>query len=79
MARKTDESFVATTDDYRNALLDEGFAIMAERGRKPFALDFFARMRRRNQQQRPQPLRLHLVMGEATLKLSNVAEGLRRG
>jgi MPBQ/MSBQ methyltransferase len=79
-ASKTDESFVATTDDYRNALLDEGFAIMAERERKQFALDFFAQMRQRNQQQGPQPLGLHLVMGEtATLKLSNVVEGLRRG
>jgi MPBQ/MSBQ methyltransferase len=79
-ASKTDESFVATTDDYRNALLDEGFAIMAERERKQFALDFFAQMRQRNQQQGPQPLGLHLVMGEtATLKLSNVLEGLRRG
>ena len=79
-ASKTDESFVATTDDYRDALLDQGFAIMAERERKQFALDFFARMRQRNEQQRPQPLGLHLVMGEtATLKLSNVVEGLRRG
>jgi MPBQ/MSBQ methyltransferase len=79
-ASKPDESFVATTDDYRKALLDEGFAIMAERERKQFALDFFARMRQRNEQQRPQPLGLHLVMGEtATLKLSNVVEGLRRG
>jgi MPBQ/MSBQ methyltransferase len=79
-ASKTDESFVATADDYRNALLDQGFAIMAERERKQFALDFFARMRQRNEQQRPQPLGLHLVMGEtATLKLSNVVEGLRRG
>jgi SAM-dependent methyltransferase len=79
-ASKPDESFVATTDDYRKALLDEGFAIMAERERKQFALDFFARMRQRNEQQRPQPLGLHLVMGEtATLKLSNVVEGLLRG
>lgn len=79
-ASKTDESFVATTDDYRDALLDQGFAIMAERERKQFALDFFARMRQRNEQQRPQPLGLHLVMGEtATLKLSNIVEGLRRG
>jgi MPBQ/MSBQ methyltransferase len=79
-ASKTDESFIATTDDYRNALLDEGFAIMAARERKQFALDFFAQMRQRNQQQQPQPVGLHLVMGEtATLKLSNVVEGLRRG
>jgi MPBQ/MSBQ methyltransferase len=79
-ASKTDESFVATTDDYRNALLEQGFAIMAERERKQFALDFLARMRQRNEQQPPQPLGLQLVMGDtATLKLSNVVEGLRRG
>jgi ubiquinone/menaquinone biosynthesis C-methylase UbiE len=79
-ASKADESFVATTEDYRNALVDEGLAIIAERERKQFALDFFARMRQRNEQQGPQPLGLHLVMGEtATLKLGNVVDGLRRG
>lgn len=79
-ASKMDESFVATTEDYRKALVDEGFAIIAERERKQFALDFFARMRQRNQQQGPQLLGLHLVMGEtATLKLSNVVDGLRSG
>lgn len=79
-AGKADESFVATVDDYRQALADEGFAIAAERERKQFALDFFARMRQRNEQFGPQPLGLHLVMGEtATLKVGNVVDGLRRG
>ncbi len=67
-ASKADESFVAALDDYRQALVDEGFAIEAERERKQFALDFFASMRQRNEQFGPQPLGLHLVMGEtATL------------
>jgi ubiquinone/menaquinone biosynthesis C-methylase UbiE len=79
-ASKADESFVATTDDYRKNLIDQGFAITAQSERKQFALDFFARMRQRNEQQGPRPLGLHLVMGEtATLKLSNVVDGLRRG
>jgi len=79
-ASKTEESFVATVDDYRQALVDAGFAIAGERERKQFAIDFFARMRQRNEQLGPQPLGLHLVMGEtATLKMSNVVDGLRRG
>jgi ubiquinone/menaquinone biosynthesis C-methylase UbiE len=79
-ASKTEESFVATVDDYRQALVDAGFAIAGERERKQFAIDFFARMRQRNEQSGRQPLGLHLVMGEtATLKMSNVVDGLRRG
>ena len=79
-ASKTDESSVRTTEDYRKALVEQGFAIIAERERKQFALDFFARMRQRNEQQGPQALGLHLVMGEtATVKLGNVVDGLRRG
>ncbi len=74
------ESFVATVDDYRQALVDAGFAIAGERERKQFAIDFFARMRQRTEQLGRQPLGLHLVMGEtATLKMSNVVDGLRRG
>ena len=79
-ASQADESFVETTAAYRRALVDAGFAIAAERERKQFALDFFARMRHLNEQQGPQPLGLHLVMGEtATLKMSNIVDGLRRG
>jgi ubiquinone/menaquinone biosynthesis C-methylase UbiE len=79
-ASKADESFVATADDYQNALVDEGFSIAAERERRQFALEFFERMRQRNEQSGPQPLGLHLVMGEtAMLKMSNVVDGLRRG
>jgi MPBQ/MSBQ methyltransferase len=79
-ASKTEESFVATTDDYRQALVDAGFAITAERERKQFAIDFFARMRQRNEQFSPPPPGLHLVMGEtAKLKVSNMLDGLRGG
>jgi hypothetical protein len=60
--------------------LDLGFAIAVERERKQFAIEFFARMRQRNEQRGPQPLGLHLVMGEtAMLKMSNVVDGLRSG
>ncbi len=79
-ASKTEESFVATADDYRQALVDAGFAITAELERRQFALDFFARIRQRNEQFGPQPLGLHLVMGEtAALKMSNLVDGLRGG
>jgi ubiquinone/menaquinone biosynthesis C-methylase UbiE len=79
-ASNADESYVATVDDYRQALVDLGFAIAAERERKQFAIEFFARVRQRNEQLGPQPLGLHLVMGEtATLKMSNLVDGLRRG
>jgi len=79
-ASNADESFVVTVDDYRQALVNGGFAIAAERERKQFALDFFARMRRRNEQAEPQPLGLHLVMGETgMLKMSNLVDGLRCG
>jgi len=79
-ASESEESFVATADDYRQALVDAGFVITAERQRKQFALDFFARLRQRNEQFGTQALGLHLVMGEtATLKMSNLVDGLRRG
>jgi len=79
-ASSADESFVATVDDYRKALVDGGFAIAAERERKQFAIEFFERMRQRNEQRGPQPLGLQLVMGEsAVLKMSNVVDGLRSG
>jgi MPBQ/MSBQ methyltransferase len=79
-ASKKEESFVATLDDYRRALANEGLSSVAARERNQFALEFFARMRQRNEQQGPQPLGLHLVMGEtATLKLNNVIDGLRGG
>jgi ubiquinone/menaquinone biosynthesis C-methylase UbiE len=79
-AGKADESFVATIDDYRQAMVAQGFSTAAERERKQFAIDFFMRMRQRNQQLGPQPVGFHLVMGEtAPLKMSNVVDGLNRG
>jgi len=79
-ASAVQESFVASVEDYRNALAYEGFSILAERERKEFAIDFFERMRQRTAQEGPQPFGIHLIMGETGVaKTSNVLDALRRG
>ena len=74
------DSFVSPAGDYRQLLSEAGFAILAERERRQFAIDFFERMRLRAEQPGPRPLGIQLIMGEAAMaKTGNVLDALRRG
>ncbi len=78
-ARQPETSFLASPDDYRQALLAAGFRIEHERNRRQFALDFMQKMRQRAESA-PPLVGLHLLMGEQTpLMLSNVAAAFASG
>ncbi len=69
-------SAVASPDDYKAALEAAGFRITAERNRRAFALDFFARLQA-TAASGPPPLGLHILMGEtARTKVLNMIENI---
>lgn len=74
-------SFVAAPEDYRAAAVAAGFAVEAERDRRDFALDFFARQKARIAAAGgPPPLGLHLLMGEtAAPKIANMIANIESG
>lgn len=73
-------SFLETPEAYRAALEAAGFSIAAERDRRDFAIDFFARMRARVAESGPPPLGLHVLMGaEAPTKVANMVAALEAG
>jgi SAM-dependent methyltransferase len=74
-------SFVQTPEAYRQALADAGFTVEQERDRSDFALDFFRRLRARQQADGgPPPLGLHLTMGSnAPQKVANMLSNLESG
>ena len=73
-------SAVAPVASYRSALESAGFHILAERNRRDFALEFFARLKSgTGNRQGPPPLGLHILMGStAPLKISNMIENISR-
>ena len=73
-------SAVAPIAGYRSALESAGFHILAERNRREFALEFFARLKSNAAaQQGPPPLGLHILMGStAPVKISNMIENISR-
>ncbi len=74
-------SAVGTPDDYKTALRSAGFEIVAERNRREFALQSFARLQAvPGAAQAPPPLGTHILMGDtAAVKVRNVAENLAAG
>ncbi len=74
-------SAVATPDRYKRALHDAGLALLAERDRRGFALEFFAELAANTSAATgPPPLGLHLLMGDTRAeKLQNVVENIRAG
>lgn len=74
-------SFLGTPEDYRAAAEAAGFAVIAERDRRAFALDFFARMiERMKAAGGPPPLGFHLLMGEtAGQKVANMRANIEAG
>jgi ubiquinone/menaquinone biosynthesis C-methylase UbiE len=74
-------SAVATPAEYREALEKAGFAIVAERNRRDFALAFFDQLRTRTAAAGgPPPLGLHILMGRNTPdKLQNMIQNISGG
>ena len=80
-ALNADLSAVAETGEYKNALERAGFAIVAERNRRDFALAFFADLRAKTAAAGgPPPLGLHVLMGKTTPeKVQNMIENISNG
>lgn len=74
-------SALAPPQAYREALQLAGFELLAERDRRDFALDFFARIKASSAGAvGPPPLGLHLVMGaSAGLKVKNMVANIASG
>jgi SAM-dependent methyltransferase len=73
-AATAEASVVASPDEYKSALNAVGFRVIAERNRREFALDFFARLQASTAAAGgPPPLGLHILMGEtAPMKVKNM-------
>jgi len=80
-ATVAETSFVSTPREYREVLTDAGFALVGERDRRGFALDFFERLRAGGAAtEGPRPLGLHLLMGEdASTKVENMIANISGG
>lgn len=80
-AMRPETSFLGTPGDYREAARAAGFEVAAERERRAFALDFFARMAERMRAAGgPPPLGIHLLMGDtAPVKIANMVANIQAG
>lgn len=80
-ATTASSSAVAPPGEYRDALEKAGFAVVAERNRREFALAFFDQLRARTAAAGgPPPLGLHILMGRNTPEkvqnmIANIASG----
>ena len=74
-------SALESTDAYRSALSAAGFELLAERDRREFALEFFARLKQAmDASAGPPPLGLHLTMGrDALAKMRNMITNIQAG
>ncbi len=77
-AATAEASVVASPDEYKIALNAVGFRVIAERNRREFALDYFARLQASTAAAGgPPPLGLHILMGEtAPIKRKNMIENI---
>ena len=80
-ATVAETSWVASPDDYKEALGTAGFELSYECNRRDFALQFFERLRADAAvAQAPPPLGLHILMGEnASLKVQNMIDNISEG
>jgi ubiquinone/menaquinone biosynthesis C-methylase UbiE len=80
-ATTADQSAVAEPAQYKKALQKAGFAIIAERNRRDFALAFFADLRAEALAAGgPPPLGLHVLMGKTTPeKVQNMIDNISNG
>ena len=77
-AARPQESALGSPDEYRRALEGAGFRIVAERNRRDFAIEFFARLQVNvSVADGPPPLGLHILMGEtAPTNIRNMVENV---
>ena len=77
-AASADANAVASPDEYKDTLKAAGFQLLAERNRREFAVEFFARLQANAATaQGPPPLGLHILMGEtAPVKVKNMIENI---
>ena len=73
-------SKLATPDQYCDALTGAGFSTAKEQVRRDFAIDFFNRIKSKNDAAKgPAPIGLHLLMQESTaLKIQNMIENIAK-
>lgn len=74
-------SFVDDLPTYRTALEAAGFEVEQLRDRCAFAIDFFASMRKKSENEGgPPPLGLHIILGQdAPLKIANMVDAIVAG
>jgi ubiquinone/menaquinone biosynthesis C-methylase UbiE len=72
---------LAWREDYLTALQAAGFEILAERNRRDVALAYFAAQQKKtNAPQKPEPLGLHILLGERRpAQVRNMMEGVSAG
>lgn len=80
-AAEDNTSKLATPDQYKQALTDAGFKVMAESDRRDFGLEFFKQMRSKIEANGgPPPLGLHTLMQKsASVKLKNMVDNIVAG
>lgn len=79
-ASAAETSLLASPEQYKQAISDVGFQLLAERNRREFALEFFARLQASVAAAGgPPALGLHVLIGEsAPLKFKNMIEGINQ-
>jgi len=81
-AAEISTSKLSTPEQYKQALADAGFEVLAENNRRDFALEFFRQLRAKTQASGgPPPLGLHTLMRETTAEkiqnmIANISSGL---
>lgn len=72
---------LATSEWYKAALAKAGFKVSLENNRREFALEFFKKMKEKNEANGgPPPLGLHTLMQKSTpVKLKNMLDGIEEG
>ena len=80
-AATPETSALHSLDDYRVALRAADFTISAERNRRDFALEFFAKLKASTTgASGPAPLGLHILMGDtAPRKIANMVANIASG
>ena len=74
-------SKLSTPDQYKQALINAGFAVSKENNRRDFAIEFFKQLRAKTEANGgPPPLGLHTLMQESTAdKIKNMIDNIING
>jgi SAM-dependent methyltransferase len=80
-ATTANESEVASPRQYKQAMDEAGFSVVAENNRHEFALSFFEQLRKKTSNARgPSPLGLHILMGDnSAIKVQNMIKNISSG